>query len=231
MARQKPPEVSQGMAADDPRRRIKIRRLGEERARIAGFQAREPKLNDPDFEEWEKTVHSLLRELFGGGEFVLRFRQLRFRPINHYMGGHTEWYGDPKVSWDTSLQHADKILGEALEEAGVEFPPEQPSHSMRERAPNVVVTVQNQNIFSPNVHVSVTQLIQRLDALALSNAEKQIATEHLQDLQTEIEGQMRWPIIAKSLEAMKSIGKNVYKEIAVPLLVEFLKRESGLSSD
>lgn len=222
-------DETRGLAAGDPRRPIKVRRLREERERIAGFQGRSPSLDDADFDEWENTVQSLLREVFGASEFLLRFRQLHIRPISYQMGGHRQWYADPGEAWSTGLKHADKILAEAIEEAEVELPLASASDSATKRpAPNIVVTVQNQNVFSPSVHVTVNQLIERLNSMGLSTAEKDVATEHLNELQAETEGQGRWPIIAKSLEAMKSVGKLVYKEVAVPLIVEFLKKEAGL---
>lgn len=228
MTNRKKPDAPQGLAHDDPRKPLKVRRLQDERERIVGFSAREPQLEDPDFEEWSRTVHSLLVELFGAGEFTLRFKQLKFRPISYFMGGRAEWYGDPRTQWQTSLRGADKILREAVEEAGVQFPAAPLESESAGHRPSVVVNVSNQNVFSPTVHVSVSQLLERLGELPLSASEREIASEHVRELDQETKGEKRWAIIARSVESLKSLGKGVYKEIAVPLLVEFLKHEAGL---
>jgi predicted nucleotide-binding protein len=122
MPKKKAPDEAQGLSPQDPRRPLKTQRLIRERERIAEFQARAPQLNDPEFEEWEGTVTSLLRELLGASEALLRFRRLRIRPINHFMGGHREWSSEPREAWETGLQHADKILVEAIEELTIDAP-------------------------------------------------------------------------------------------------------------
>jgi hypothetical protein len=216
------------MPHDDPRRPLKIRRLREEKSRIVTFQAREPLLDDPEFEQWKKAVHALLVELFGANEFVLRFKQLRCRPISYHMGGGREWYADPKAEWERGLKNADKVLCEAVEEAEMVVPVAQTSSASTPRAPHVTINVHNENIFSPNVHVTVSELLDRLGELDLSVDEQALAREQLQELAAETQGQKRWPIIARVLEAMKSLGKSVYKDVAVPFLVDFLKREAGL---
>lgn len=229
MTRRRMPAQPEGMAADDPRRPIKIRRLREERVRISGFKARHPQVDDPDFEEWETTVLSLLRELFGSSELLLRFRQLRFRNIDYQSGGFIDWSGDAEKVWQTSLQHADKILGDALEEAELPYPAAVDSGIVDLGARGkVVVNVHNQNVVSPTLHVSVAQIVEKLAALDLTDAERALAREQIQELEAETTGQGRWPVIARSLEAMKSLGKSVYRDIAVPLIVEFLKKEAGL---
>ncbi|MFS8083822.1 MAG: hypothetical protein ACMG51_10245, partial [Ginsengibacter sp.] len=156
--------------------------------------------------------------------------QLTFRPISHFMGGRREWYNHPTEMWHTGLQHADKLLGDALEEAEVQGPTTESQPRSREHGGSIAVTVNNQNVFAPAVHVSVTQILERLDGLSLSPTEKDLAVQHVRELQAETQGEKRWPIIARAIEGMKALGKSVYREVAIPLLVEFLKSESGLHS-
>ena len=217
------------MAVDDPRRPLLLRRLGTERARIDELLGREPQLEDSDYDEWEQAVRSLIIDIFGAGSYLLRFRQLDIRPISYSVGG-SRWRSDPKQAWLTGLKQAAKILDEAIEEGAISLPvaAKAETHSARAATP-VVVNIHNQNIFSPEVHVTISQMLQSLDGLGLSDSEKTIAEEHLRELEVETKGSKRWPIIARSLESIKSIGKSVYKDVAVPLIVEFLKRESGLA--
>ena len=217
------------MDFDDPRRPLKLRRLQKERERIQGFLGRAPDLEDPEFEEWEAAVHSLLVEIFGANEFVLRFKQIKCRPISYGSNGYQDWYADPVQAWTAGLAHAEKVLREALEEGEMAIPQEYTPAATRDPRPSVQVVVNNQNIFSPTVHVSVEQLFVQLDAMPLSPAEQAEAKELLTELDAETKGAKRWPLIARSVEALKSLGKGVYKDIVVPLLVEFLKHEAGLA--
>lgn len=219
----------QPMAFNDPRRPLKVRRLREARERIAELETRSPQLSDPDYKAWDQTVQSLLQELFGAGEFLLRFRRITIHPVIYSISRGAQWHGDAPQTWRTGLKLAATILDEALEEAGLE-PPDSAEAARTPSQPPVVVNVQNHNVFSAAVHVTVSQLIERLDTLDLTEPERGIATEQLRELQAETEGPKRWPVIARSLESLKSLGKNVYKDVAVPLIVEFLKKEAGLSA-
>jgi predicted nucleotide-binding protein len=106
------------MAPDDPRFPLKLARLRDARSSIAGLVSRPPRLeDDPEFEEWERSVHSLLMEMFGTSGYLLRFRQLTLRPISYLMGGGKRWHAEPNQAWDSGLRQAEKILGEAIEEA------------------------------------------------------------------------------------------------------------------
>jgi len=229
MAKTKPPDIEVGMLPNDPRRPLKINRLRSARGRIDEFAGREPRLDDPDYTEWDRAVRSLLTELFGASSYLLRFRQLTVRPISYSFGGSTEWSANPKESWEIGLRQAARILDEALEEAEIKLPdPESARAGPRTPTP-LVVNISNQNVFSPEIHITISQVLQRLDGLGLSASEKALATEQVQELEAETKGEKRWPMIARSLEAIKSMGKSVYKEVAVPLLVEFLKHEAGLA--
>jgi hypothetical protein len=56
------------MTPGDPRFPLKIARLREARSAIAAMVARTPRLEpDPEFEEWENSVETLLTEMFGPG--------------------------------------------------------------------------------------------------------------------------------------------------------------------
>jgi hypothetical protein len=62
----------------------------------------------------------------------------------------------------------------------------------------------------------------------LAPAEIVQAKKYAQELAEEAKGQQRWPILAKSAEALKSLGKSVYENVALPLLLEMIKKQLGL---
>lgn len=107
-----------GMRSGDPRLPLKIGRMRAAMSLAGQMAERSPQLEpDPEFEEWENSVQGLLTEVFGVGSYLLRFRQLTIRPISYFMGGHRDWYAEPKQAWTTGLSQAQKILSEAIEEA------------------------------------------------------------------------------------------------------------------
>src|SRR5688500_15153700 len=109
-----------GMAPGDPRLPLKISRMRAAKSFAGTMAARPPRLEpDPEFEEWENSVQGLLTEVFGAGSYLLRFRQLSIRPISYFMGGGRKWHAEPNSAWETGLAQAEKILGEAIEEAEV----------------------------------------------------------------------------------------------------------------
>lgn len=112
------PTEPAAMAPNDPRFPLKIARLRDARSSIAAMVVRAPRLeDDPEFEEWENSAQSLLMEMFGASGYLLRFRQLTIRPISYSIGGGRQWHAEPNQAWQSGLRQADKILGEAIEEA------------------------------------------------------------------------------------------------------------------
>jgi hypothetical protein len=118
---------------------------------------------------------------------------------------------DPKQTWVPGLREAARILDDALEEAQIELPSGQKTpHTGSRTSPLVVI----HNVFSAEVHVTLNQVLQRLDELQLSEHEKTLAAEQLRELEAETNSGKRWPIIARSLETIKSIGIGLYRDLA-----------------
>ena len=149
------PTQPTAMAFDDPRRPLKVSRLRQARTAIGEFLQRAPTLDDdPDFEEWENSVSILLTELFGTSGYLLRFRQLTIRPISYSMGGGRRWHADPNESWATGLKQADKILGEAIEEAEIT---DLPVALNRSRTPANASRAQHNKVFVVHGHDDATR--------------------------------------------------------------------------
>lgn len=79
------------------------------------------------------------------------------------------------------------------------------------------------NVFSPNVHVTFTQLLAELETLPFLTSERLAAKEQLQELEAQTKGSKRWGVIGRHLDSIKTLGKGVYEKVALPLVVEFLK--------
>ena len=143
------------------------------------------------------------------------------------VGSGPHWAAMDQETYDKDLYQARAILSDALEELPLAPSPEDHKvQASRGTLPQVVVNVSN--VLSQTVEVNLSQLITSIDSLPLDPAEKERTVELARSLAEESRGQQRWPLLAKSLDSLKAIGKSVYENIAVPLLLEMLKKQSGL---
>jgi len=219
-----------------PHRDLKIERLRAAIALIPALAGRKPLISDPEFKQWCSGVTQLLRDLFAEPHmlgYTGRFVRIHFRSRVGVRGQSAPaLQADCRAVWARGLQEAQVVLREALVEAELGLPIETslPPTPVTPREKSIVINVNNtvSNAFSPTLHVTFSDLMGALDARELSPAEHELARTELVAIDSEAKGEQRWPIIARSLESLKALGKGVYKDIAVPLIVEFLKQQSGL---
>jgi hypothetical protein len=198
------------------------------------FQARRLDANNPDFSSWVDRTKNSLMTLFGEEHnYTLQFANLRFRKMRlHRHGEPREWSEEDQEKFEGDLKCAQQILTDAIEEyecvlakSGPMPDPIQPTGIFP--TPPIVINIHN--ILSQTTQVQLQQLIANLDNMGLSQEELAQAQLNAEELDKEMRGSQRWPVLAKHLDALKSMGKAVYQNIAVPLLLEYLKREMGLS--
>jgi len=131
--------------------------------------------------------------------------------------------------FEADIRQARSIIVDALEEISVSPPKAEPAPAKEPmRQTQIVVNVQN--VLSQTNHVEISHLISNLDTLGLPPEEHSQAEAHAKELAKEAMGEQRWPVLAKSLDALKSMGKLVYENVALPLILEMLKRQAGLDS-
>lgn len=71
----------------------------------------------------------------------------------------------------------------------------------------------------------IEQAVAAIKARAIERgSEVQLAAE----IQQEANGKQQWSVLAKSLDGLRELGKTAYKEVALPLLLELLKKQAGL---
>jgi len=224
-----------------PHRDLKIQRLRAAIELIPSLAARAPELEDSEYKLWRSGIVQVLGDLFGFENHKLgylgRFNKIRVHSTvvqRGYGNQRLVFQSDYQRVWQRGLAEAEVVLKEALAEAELGPTPPRIVPAVAPAPPEkpLVININNtiSNAFSPSVHVTFEQLVGALDSLELSPAERTLAKEELALLDEETRGAQRWPVLAKSLETLKGIGKGVYKEIAVPLIVEYLKQQSGLTS-
>jgi hypothetical protein len=215
---------------------LHLRRLHESLEAIQQFRDGRINAADPRFRLWQQRTLQSLRELFGEDhQYVSRFLSLQFRNLHHRVatlrpgGGLVPgWSQEDQTIFENGLQFAHAILSDALEEFSILATQAQPAAtSMPSKQPQVVVNVTN--VLSQSTHVELSQVISNLDSLGLLPDQLAQAKKHAEELAEEAHGEQRWPILAKSLEKLKSMGKSVYENVALPLLLEMLKKQTGLN--
>ena len=214
------------MAGDDQQRDLHTHRLRDRLAEIEDLAENQ----DPDsrvFSEWRSRTRQSLTHLFGeDSDYVARFRGLRFSEMV------MKPFGAPRgpsrgdiAEYRNGLQRAQSILQDALEEL-----PVLPSETATEergragRAPQIVVNVHN--TLSQVTVASFSQIMEAVDTLPPAQVEE--AKTAAEEFELEAAGQQRWPVLAQAVDKLQKLGTEAYKRVAIPLVLEYLKKQAGL---
>lgn len=76
--------------------------------------------------------------------------------------------------------------------------------------------------------VQISQLYVELESLGLPKSVESEEKLRAAELEAEVRGEQRWPTLAKTLDSIKAFGKPVYEKVAIPLILEMLKKQAGL---
>lgn len=212
-------------------RELHARRLQRALEQIEEFRQKNTTAHDGEFEDWEGRVQQSLGVLFGKDhDYTKRFSWLSFWETRADVGYGLTWTRQDQEIFEKDLAKAKSLLTDSLEELPLVASPKAgeipASSSSQPRQPPIVINVQN--VLSQTTKVEISQLFSDLESLGLSGEKLEEAKKSVQELAAEARGQQRWTILAKSLETLKSIGKTVYERVAIPLLLEMLKKQIGI---
>lgn len=202
---------------------------------IDGLLKNNVNVHDLNFKTWKDRVKQSLIELFGkDSNYLKRFSSLQFwtprSTVSFSPGSHQQqWSQQDQATFNEALLRARDLLEDALEEIPVLPPKVEPVLAgAASRQPQIVLNIHN--VLSQTTHVDINQVLSNLNSLNLPSEQLSQAKEHAQELSNETQGAQRWPVLAKSLDALKSMGKSVYENVAIPLILEMLKKQAGLDS-
>jgi len=213
---------------------LHMQRLRDGKAKIPEFRGKRTNAHAPEFKGWKDRVEQALGALFSKDhDYTKRFGALTFWRRRIVVGGaRSGWSGDDQARLERDLELAEQILVDALEELDVApetAPTLAPPHRARPgSAGQLPIVVNVTNILSQATAVHVSQLLASLQDIDLTPGQRAAVEEHARSLETEARGQQRWPIMAKSLEALKTLGRPVYERVALPLLLDILKKQAGM---
>jgi len=205
---------------------LHAKRLREALAQIPDLRSLPDKVWSPTFEGWQERVTQSLATVFGSDQdYTRRFKRLRF--LSPQFHPSRTWNSDDEQEFTADLALAEELLKEALEELDVAPPAQDATPAASVRSP-VPVVINVTNLLSQATNVTVSQILASSQFSSLPAEVQEKAALHAKELDEEIRGQQRWPVLAKSLEALKSLGKGAYEHVALPLLLDMLKKQAGL---
>jgi hypothetical protein len=185
--------------------------------------------HDTEFATWQDRARQNLAVLFGEShDYTKRFSILPFRDARTTVFGGPIWSPSDQAHFERDLAMAEQILKDALGELSVvpATVTPQASTSSPKAPPSIVINVTN--VLSQATSVQLSQVLGALNELELDAEQRAQAEEHAKSLDQEARGAQRWPVMAKSLEALKALGKPVYERVALPLLLDILKKQVGM---
>ena len=155
------------------------------------------------------------------------FLGLRFSESRFTVGKPTGPTQRDRQIFGMGMKRAEGIIAAAIEEAEI---PAERIETTRQGAPRAIpqLVVNITNTLSQVTNVEIAQVLQNLNNLGLTQPQKQEAERLAKELDAEVKGQKRWPIITKCIEGLKAVGDTVYKQVAIPLLLEMLKKDMGV---
>jgi hypothetical protein len=182
---------------------------------------------EPRFKVWKDNVKHSLVELFGEKHgYTRRFIRLKFWEMRASLMEEVVLDQDDQKRFSDDLNTAELLLGDALEELNIDITPaETQPEPTEQQPPQFVINVNN--VLTQTTTVNVEQVIENIDRLDLPDEEKALAKLHAKELSEEANGQQRWPVLAKWIQKIRDLGQSAYKEIAVPLIIEMLKKQMG----
>jgi len=212
---------------------LHLSRLRESLKTINTFRDDRITAYDSSFKTWRECTQQSLNGLFGEQHaYTRRFSSLQFwEPrLRARMSRSSDpaWSHRDQEIFYNDLDRARAVLTDAIEKFPVLADQASPvTASASSARPQIVVNVTN--VLSQSTHVELSQILTTLDSLGLPPDKLSEAKMHAKELAEEAQGQQRWPVLAKSLEALESMGKSVYENVALPILLEMPKMQTGVN--
>ena len=214
----------------DKKINLYIQRLRKGLAQISSFRHNDENAWSENFKIWKQRTQQNLKALFGEDhEYFTRFRRLRFWAMRASLVEAVRWSPEDQQDFEQDLAIAESIVSDALEEYDAEPPTttQSPTESTRPKTtPQIIVNINN--VLSQTNEVNLSQIMKSLDDLELPTKKHKEAKKLANELEAESKGEKRWHVLGKSLDALKGMGKAVYEHVAIPLLLDMLKKEVGL---
>lgn len=217
----------------DERQKLHLRRLKECADQIDDLK--EGTAEDPGFDRWRGKVKRALKVLFGEeSDYSDAFWHLNFRVPGLVLGDPSanQWTRRDEENYQEDLTRAQSIIEEAIEEAVMARPTPNSPRQQREPDPKLQmppIVVQQIQSVSQMQEVSLSQVIGSIDDLGIEEEEREETKRLAEEFRREAEGKRRWDSLGSILEKMRGLGETVWKQVAVPLIVEMARREAGLT--
>jgi hypothetical protein len=213
-------------------RDLLVRRLQAAPGELRTFHESRTSGFDGQFIAWRQRIQAALVGIFGDGtDYPRRFSNLYFCLPRVSVGRYGPPPGTPDDDeiFERDALIAQQLFADALEE--IDLPESVSARASRAEPPDrppATIVVNVNNVLSQTVAVHLSQVIASLDDLGLEPTTRAEAIETTNKLAAETIGAQRWPELAKHLDRLKALGRPIYEKVALPLLLEMLKKQAGL---
>jgi hypothetical protein len=224
------PNVAQQPHLAPDQAALQLKRLREARDQIADFQRPGFNVFSPAFETWRRRVRGALEAVFGPDHrYVIKFLGLHFSVPRMRFAGAPEWDRDDQEAWVDDWSKVPAFLGDVIEELETAAPPAPvPAMPAPTRPPALTIVVNNNNILQSTTAVSVTQVLDIVNSLQLSETQREEVRDLVKEFDDGAKANKPMSVLGKCIDGIKAYGPTVFKDVAAPLLLGWMKQHAGI---
>ncbi len=179
------------------------------------------------FKGWQRRVDTSLKELFPlDHNYVFGFGCLHFWH-ERVQVEQDEWDEADQEQYEKDLEQARQIIADALEEYE-NAPPAAPALPPVEKPAQPTIQINVHTTLAQVTTISLAQVIGSIDQLGLSQEQQEEAHKLAQQFEAQAKAQKPWSVLGKTIEGFKKLGKDAYEKIAIPLILAYLKQQTGV---
>lgn len=209
---------------EEQKKSLHVKRLREALKEIASLS--NENVHGSRFNSWRRRVDTSLKELFPlDHNYVYGFQCLKFWHERVEVEP-DEWDEEDQEQYERDLEQAGQIIADALEE--YEHAPPTPQPVARAVPPSIQIIVQTS--LAQITTISLAQVIDSIGQLGLTSGDQEQARKLAQQFEAEAKTQEPWSVLGKTVDGFKKLGKDAYEKIAIPLILAYLKQQTGLGS-
>jgi hypothetical protein len=174
----------------------------------------------PEFKRWKnRTLEILMKHLDRNSCYYKEFSELQFWDTR-LRAEEENWSEEDQVQFEKDLDSAKLILNDALDnwnnDARVN------SRKMQTENNKSDINIVINNILAANI--SVTHIKDSARKLNLNDEDREKVKKLIIEFEKESNIEGNWIKLGRIIEKLKNISRTAYREIAVPLIIEYISR-------
>ncbi len=217
-----------------------LKKLKEAREQIPDVSQQSMKVRSPEFKTWQTRVRRALEEVFGTDHrYYKDFQNLQFSVprvavvtslrFSGGTGGRLQWDSHDQQAWDRDWPAATALLDDVIEELQtIAAPAPVPATPVPIKPPALTIVLNNNNILQSTTTIGVTQVLDIVDSLQLSESQRDEVRTLVKEFDEGAKANKPMSVLGKCIDGIKVYGPTVFKEVAAPLLLGWMKQHAGI---